>query len=66
MGRMLVRIAEVSQNGRISTIKVVAESNIDARGLVVRHLGNSPYDSIRVRDTPEADDGPPRVIAEGN
>jgi hypothetical protein len=66
MGRMLVRVAEISQGGRIATLKVVAESNIEARGLVIRHLGNNTYDSIRVRDTPETDDGPPRVIVEGN
>jgi hypothetical protein len=61
---MKSRVAEVSYEGRIDEYDVVADDNIQARDLVVRHLeGTTPkWKSIRVRDTPAELDGPARVI----
>jgi hypothetical protein len=72
MGKMKIRVAEISYEGRIDEYTVVAETNIQARGLMVKYLGTGEeWKSIRVRDTPERSEGPARVIekreiAEGN
>lgn len=62
--RMVVRVAEVSYIGRIDEYEVVAEDNVQARGLIVMHLNEKPqlWTSIRVRDTPTTDPGLARVI----
>lgn len=61
---MRIRVAEVTLGDGIAEYRVVAENNVQARDLVVTHLASSgtPYKSIRVRDTPEDDDGPARVL----
>ncbi len=60
---MKLRIAEVSYDDRIDQYDVVADDNIQARGLVVYYLKDSPaWKSIRVRDTSEEMAGPARVI----
>lgn len=61
--KLMRRIAEVSYEGRIDEYEVIAYDNVQARDLVITHLGaDETRKSIRVRDLPGQVEGEPRVI----
>ena len=48
---------------RVDEYEVIAESNLHARDLIVRHLtGGDEWKNIRVEDAGEVRDGPERVL----
>lgn len=62
--RLKLLVAEVSIDDTIQEYSVVARTNVEARDLVVRHLGSGhPWSRIRVRSTSGTPpDGPSRVL----
>ena len=61
--KLKLRIAEVTHSDRVDEYQVIAQSNLHARDLMVRHLtGDDEWSNIRVEDVAEARDGPERVL----
>lgn len=63
MSSLKVRIGEVTYDDRMDEYEIVAENNIQGRGLLVEYLGsNSNWKSIRIREAPGKVEGLPRVV----
>lgn len=56
-------IVEVSFENKIEEFDVIAESAIDARGVIIRYFASVPPGMrFRARSAPGAADGEPRVV----
>ena len=63
MKSLKVRVAEVSYANSVVAYAIIADNNVQARDLLVHHLGaDDGWKSIRVRSSRELMEGPPRVI----
>jgi hypothetical protein len=61
--KLKLRVAEVTYSDRVDDYQVIAESNLHARDLIVRHLtGGEEWSNIRIDDAAEVRDGPERVL----
>jgi hypothetical protein len=65
--KLKLRIAEVTYSDRIDEYHVIAESNLRARDLTVKHLaGGDEWKNIRVENADEVEDGPERVVGKSS